>query len=83
MTGHSAHDDAGYVSSELFEEWQRKDPIGRYEHLVLEEGILSRAEIDEMQRRIVSEVDAGVEWAENNPFPDPHETLRGVYHEGD
>jgi TPP-dependent pyruvate/acetoin dehydrogenase alpha subunit len=83
MTGHSAHDDAGYVASELFEEWQRKDPIGRYEHLVLEEGILSRDEIDDMQRRIVEQVDAGVEWAENNPFPDPQETLRGVFYEGE
>jgi TPP-dependent pyruvate/acetoin dehydrogenase alpha subunit len=83
MTGHSAHDDAGYVSNELFEEWQQKDPINRYEHVVLEEGILSRDEIEEMQRRIVEEVDAGVEWAENNPFPDPQQTLRGVYHEGE
>ena len=83
MTGHSAHDDAGYVAKELFQEWLEKDPIRRHERLVEAEGILTAAEIEEMQRSIVAEVDAAVAWAESAPFPDPEETLRGVYHEGE
>src|SRR6058998_3298707 len=38
MTGHSAHDDAGYVAKELFQEWLDKDPIRRHERLVEAEG---------------------------------------------
>jgi TPP-dependent pyruvate/acetoin dehydrogenase alpha subunit len=83
MTGHSAHDDAGYVAKELFQEWLEKDPIRRHERRIEAEGILTAAEIEEMQRSIVAEVDAAVAWAENAPFPDPEETLRGVYHEGE
>jgi pyruvate dehydrogenase E1 component alpha subunit len=79
MTGHSAHDDAGYVPKELFEEWKKKDPIPRYQHILIQEEIVTTAEIDQLQRQIVEEVDQAVEWAEKSPFPDPEECLSGVY----
>jgi TPP-dependent pyruvate/acetoin dehydrogenase alpha subunit len=79
MTGHSAHDDAGYVPKELFEEWKKKDPISRYQQILIQEEIVTTAEIDQLQRQIVEEVDQAVEWAEKSPFPDPEECLSGVY----
>lgn len=79
MTGHSAHDDAGYVPKELFEEWQKKDPIPRYQQILIQEEIVTVAEIDQLQRQIVEEVDQAVEWAEKSPFPEPEECLSGVY----
>ena len=79
MTGHSAHDDAGYVPKELFEEWEKKDPISRYQQILIQEEIVARAEIDQLQRQIVEEVNQAVEWAEKSPFPDPEECLTDVY----
>jgi TPP-dependent pyruvate/acetoin dehydrogenase alpha subunit len=79
MTGHSAHDDAGYVPKELFEEWEKKDPIFRYQQILIQEEIVARAEIDQLQRQIVEEVNQAVEWAEKSPFPDPEECLTDVY----
>src|SRR5213080_1671757 len=39
MHGHGAHDDMRYVPNEMFEEWQRRDPIDRYaERLVADSG---------------------------------------------
>ena len=81
MTGHSAHDDAGYVAKELFEEWKEKDPIARYERHILQEGLLSMHDIEAIARRVVQEVDDAVAWAEANPYPDPEECLRGVFFE--
>src|SRR6266581_2958457 len=45
MTGHSAHDDAGYVPKRLFEEWSRKDPILRLERLLSEKSLLDEAAV--------------------------------------
>jgi pyruvate dehydrogenase E1 component alpha subunit len=81
MTGHSAHDDAGYVPKELFKEWEAKDPIRRYEQLLIRKQILKSSDCEWIRRSAVEEVDRAVEWAEQNPYPDPEDCLRGVYHE--
>jgi pyruvate dehydrogenase E1 component alpha subunit len=82
MTGHSAHDDAGYVPPELFDEWKRKDPIVRFEKTLLEEGVVTQARLDEMQKECALIVDDAVEWAEAQPYPAPEEVTKDVYYEG-
>ena len=41
MTGHSAHDDAGYVPPELFEFWEERDPINRFERFLTDRGLIT------------------------------------------
>jgi pyruvate dehydrogenase E1 component alpha subunit len=82
MTGHSAHDDAGYVPPELFEEWKQKDPIPRFERALIEEGVLTEKRRDEMQSECAKTVDDAVDWAEQQPYPAPEEVTRDVYYEG-
>jgi TPP-dependent pyruvate/acetoin dehydrogenase alpha subunit len=79
MTGHSAHDDAGYVPKRMFEEWERKDPIYRLQNAILQQGVMSMEEITRLHEGVVSEVNEAVEWAERSPFPEPEDYLRGVY----
>jgi TPP-dependent pyruvate/acetoin dehydrogenase alpha subunit len=81
MTGHSAHDDAGYVPKESFEEWKRRDPIERLERHMLEEEELTEEEIRAVLEEITSIVDDAVDWADKSPLPDPEDCLRGVYYE--
>ncbi len=81
MTGHSAHDDAGYVPRELFQEWEARDPIRRYEQFLIKEQILKSSDCEWIRRNAVEEVDRAVEWAEQNPYPDPQDCLLGVYHD--
>ncbi len=81
MTGHSAHDDAGYVPKKLFEEWERKDPIRRFQDFLGGRGLLEAGAVGEMEARIESELDEAVAWAEAQPYPEPEECLAGVYHE--
>jgi pyruvate dehydrogenase E1 component alpha subunit len=82
MTGHSAHDDAGYVPPELFEEWKRKDPILRFEKTLLEEGVVTQPRLDQMQGECEKIIDDAVDWAEQQPYPSPEEVTRDVYFEG-
>ncbi len=79
MTGHSAHDDARYVPKKLFQEWSKKDPILRWETSLIRGKIMTEQEVRKMATRITQEVDHAVKLAESDPFPDPKETLEGVY----
>jgi pyruvate dehydrogenase E1 component alpha subunit len=81
MTGHSAHDKASYVPNELFEFWEERDPIRRLECHMVKEAMITAAEIEQMQQRINADIDTAIAQAEQDPYPDPEDCLRGVYDE--
>jgi len=81
MTGHSAHDDAGYVPPEMFEDWKKKDPIVRFETQLLEAGSVTQDKIDEIQKECVRLIDDAVDWAEQQPYPKAEDVTKDVYHE--
>ncbi|UCG50390.1 MAG: thiamine pyrophosphate-dependent dehydrogenase E1 component subunit alpha [Candidatus Latescibacterota bacterium] len=81
MTGHSAHDDAGYVPKELFEEWKKKDPIERLVTQMTSRNEITNEEIERMDNEITAVVDDAVEWADKSPYPDPEDCLRDVYYD--
>jgi pyruvate dehydrogenase E1 component alpha subunit len=81
MTGHSAHDDAGYVPPELFEFWEERDPITRFERFLTDRGLIERSGIEELQHRINQEIDEAIQAAEKDPFPEPEDCLKDVYSE--
>src|SRR5215467_7418064 len=83
MTGHSAHDDAGYVPPELFAFWEERDPIARFERFLTERGLTTKSAIDQLQTRINQEIDDAIQAAEKDPFPEPEECLKDVYYEED
>ena len=81
MTGHSAHDDAGYVPHELFEYWEERDPVRRLERDLIKHDAITASGIDEMQSRINAEIDEAIQIAEKDPYPAPEDCLRDVYFE--
>jgi pyruvate dehydrogenase E1 component alpha subunit len=83
MTGHSAHDDAGYVPEGLFEEWEKKDPITRFEAQLVKAGEMDQDEITQMEKEITAIIDDAVDWADNSPYPEPEDCLKDVYMEED
>jgi pyruvate dehydrogenase E1 component alpha subunit len=82
MTGHSAHDDAGYVPNELFQYWEERDPIRRHQSFLIERGLITDAKVKELQARVNREIDEAIQIAEKDPFPDPEDCLKDVYYEG-
>lgn len=81
MTGHSAHDDAGYVPPELFQFWEERDPIHRFERFLLDRGFMTKSGIDDLQRRINHEIEEAIFAAEKDPFPEPEDCLKDVYYQ--
>ena len=79
MTGHSAHDDAGYVPKEQFEIWAKKDPIIRMERRLRERGWIDDKYVGDMDGEIKKSVEEAAEIALGMPLPDGSETLNGVF----
>ena len=82
MKGHAEHDDASYVPKELFEQWQAKDPIDRFERHLVGGDLATREELAAIAVQLNVELDAEVDFALASPMPPPERALEGVYEEG-
>lgn len=79
MTGHSAHDDAGYVPKKSFDEWIKKDPIARFEQLLTANKVVNNKYIETLVARIKRDIDAALDVADKDPYPTPEDCLKDVY----
>jgi TPP-dependent pyruvate/acetoin dehydrogenase alpha subunit len=79
MHGHGAHDDMRYVPKEMFEEWEARDPIRRYEERLAGEGI----DVEAIRASVKEELDRETEWALAQRMPDPSEAAAGVFGESE
>ena len=75
MHGHGAHDDMRYVPKELFEVWEKRDPVDRYEKKLSDDGI----DIEEIRASVKEEIEKETEWALEQPMPDPATAREGVF----
>ena len=72
--GHSAADPEVYRTKEEVEEWRKKDPVKVFRDRLLENEVISEAEVDEMRERVERRILDAVEFADNSPEP-PLESL--------
>jgi TPP-dependent pyruvate/acetoin dehydrogenase alpha subunit len=79
MKGHAEHDNAAYVPAEILEEWKAKDPLARYERVLLETGALNQNDIDSIQHRVRQEIDSATDEAEKSPMPDGDDAGKGLF----
>jgi pyruvate dehydrogenase E1 component alpha subunit len=81
LRGHSEHDDASYVPTELLEAWRARDPVRTFGERLRTAGLVDEAEEGALTQRIAEELEAAVAWAEASPYPDPRDVEQGVYSE--
>jgi TPP-dependent pyruvate/acetoin dehydrogenase alpha subunit len=79
MQGHAQHDDARYVPKDLLERWTTRDPIALYRKQLIETGIASAKELDEVDAMTKNYAAEEAQLAEESPMPDPAGLTRGVY----
>jgi TPP-dependent pyruvate/acetoin dehydrogenase alpha subunit len=82
MKGHAIHDAAQYVPRPLFEYWQKRDPIARFEnYLVNMKKWLTREGHDKLVAEVDQYLDEQRAAAEASPMPSPGEDAKhqGVY----
>jgi TPP-dependent pyruvate/acetoin dehydrogenase alpha subunit len=80
--GHAEHDNQSYVPDGEIERWEKQnDPIDRYVRVLLEELQVEKKELDAIDARVISEIDAATDLAEQSPAAEPTDALHGVYAE--
>ena len=77
--GHFVGDPCLYRTDEEVEEWKKKDPIAQARKKILEEGIATENELDEIDKAAAEEMIAAVKFAEESPFPENSVALEDVY----
>ena len=79
MSGHSAHDVADYVPGSLKEEWSKKDPILMLQKHMVDQEWATEQDFKQLRKGVLDEIDEAVEWALEQPFPDPATLEDNVY----
>jgi pyruvate dehydrogenase E1 component alpha subunit/2-oxoisovalerate dehydrogenase E1 component alpha subunit len=82
MRGHAEHDDMKYVPQDMLDEWAGRDPLARYERRLLENGTVTRGELEQIAAELDAFVQGELAWAETSPMPEPESGLDGVYATG-
>ena len=77
--GHSRIDPAKYRPEEEVEEWLRKDPINRFKERLLHTNVITEAEIQQIEKEILTEIEEAVKFAMESSYPAPKEALEDVY----
>lgn len=77
--GHGESDLQLYQPREEIEQWQAMCPIPKLRGDMLAEGLISADELREMEREIDGVVREAIRFAEESPYPEPHEALEDVF----
>jgi 2-oxoisovalerate dehydrogenase E1 component len=81
MRGHEEASGTKYVPQELFDKWEKKDPVTNFENFLLKEGILTNQVILELRAGIKKDIEEAIDIAfpEPEPIADSEEELADVY----
>ena len=77
--GHSMADPVHYRENSEVEEWRINDPIDRFKSFVLDEGLITLAEIEQIDGSVNQEIDEAVQFARESPFPELDSIYDNVY----
>jgi pyruvate dehydrogenase E1 component alpha subunit len=77
--GHSMADPEEYRTREQVAEWRRRDPLAVFGDRLVEEGVLDRDAIEQLDAEAGRTVDDAVAFADASPFPAPESLYDDVY----
>lgn len=77
--GHFEGDAEPYRTPEEVAEWKKKDPIPRFRQQLIDQGVVTEADVDQIDEEIAADVKAAEEFARKSPFPEPEEALEHLF----
>ena len=78
--GPNYDNDLGYRTEAEYLAWKAKEPIARFELVLLAGGIVSVAEVNQMDMDIAREVNDAFEFADASPFPSAASAYTDLHH---
>ena len=79
--GHSKSDKNLYRTKEEIDFWKEQDPVGRFETKLVEKGILTQEEVDQITESVRNGIRTAIQEASSAPDSDPAELLSSVFRE--
>jgi TPP-dependent pyruvate/acetoin dehydrogenase alpha subunit len=61
------------------ETWKEKCPIASFERILLENGMASRQQLEEINARVMQKIESAISYALASPFPAPEDALEDVF----
>jgi len=77
--GHSKSDQERYRTKAEVEAWKRQCPIARFQALLVQRGVIDKAQGEEMEREAYGLIEEAVAFAEASPEPKVEAITEGVY----
>ena len=77
--GHAQHDPQDYVDPEVLEAWAERDPLDRHGARLVEDGLASEEELEQLRNELDAEIRTAAERAVAEPTPSGEEALGPVY----
>ncbi|KAL3134892.1 hypothetical protein ABBQ32_007858 [Trebouxia sp. C0010 RCD-2024] len=77
--GHSLADPDELREKKEKEYWQARDPIPAFRKFALEEGLMSDADVKEIEKQVTAEVEEAVKFADESPKPERGQLLENVF----
>lgn len=78
-TGHSRSDKQLYRTKAEVEEWRERDPIPRFQKLLIQQGLITAEEGAAVEQRANQAIEEAIAYADASDEPDPSELLEDVY----
>ena len=81
IAGHFVGDPESYRDKQTVKKWRKaeKDPISRFEKILLEKKILPKSNIKKIRQDVHTEIEQSVEFAKSCPDPNIEDLLEDVY----
>ena len=77
--GHSMSDPGNYRTRAEIEKHQERDPVKLFTDSLTSTGVVDRAGVDDIERRVREEVERAVRFADESPEPAPEELFTHIY----
>jgi pyruvate dehydrogenase E1 component alpha subunit len=77
--GHSMADPEEYRSKDEVEEWRERDPIQAFGKRLVDEGVITQDQFEELDGKAIETVDEATRFADQSPFPDLDSLYDDVY----
>jgi pyruvate dehydrogenase E1 component alpha subunit len=77
--GHSKSDKNLYRTKEEIDFWKTKDPVGKFETLLIEKGIISKEQAEQITENVRNEIRNAITEASAAPDSDPAELISSVF----
>jgi pyruvate dehydrogenase E1 component alpha subunit len=68
-----------YRTKEEVEKWREDDPIGILERHLIEEDMVKKDDLEEIDEAVEQALEEAVQFAEDSPLPEPEALFEDIY----